>query len=45
MTVQDVDNAFRKKAESNVKLYVIRKKIENGTATKTSNTTNHPLYV
>lgn len=33
MTVQDVDNAFRKKAESNVKLYVIRKKIENGTAT------------
>lgn len=33
MTVQDVDNSFRKKAESNVKLYVIRKKIENGTAT------------
>lgn len=33
MTVQDVDNAFRKKAESNIKLYVIRKKIENGTAT------------
>ena len=33
MTVQDIDNAFRKKAESNVKLYVIRKKIENGTAT------------
>ena len=33
MTVQDIDNAFRKKAESNVQLYALRKKIEGGTAT------------
>lgn len=33
MTVQDVDNAFRKKADASVKLFGLRKKIENGTAT------------
>ena len=33
MTVQDVDNAFRKKANASVKLFGLRKKIENGTAT------------
>ena len=33
MTVQDVDNAFRKKSDASVKLFGLRKKIENGTAT------------